>query len=106
MPCFEWYEEQDKAYRDSVLPPAVTARVVVEMASPFGWDRYAGAEGEIIAMRTFGASAPLGPLMKKFGFTVDHVVEAAKRQLSGGGAGAPSDVNGASSSSTQGGAHQ
>ena len=106
LPCWEWYEEQDKAYRDSVLPPAVTARVAVEMAAPLGWDRYVGADGEIIAMRSFGSSAPLSPLMKKFGFTVDHVVEAAKRQLSGGGDGAPSNVNDGSSSSTQGGAHQ
>ena len=105
MPCWEWYEEQDKAYRDSVLPPAVTARVAVEMAAPLGWDRYAGAEGEIIAMRSFGASAPLGPLMKKFGFTADHVVEAARRQIAGA-KGAPSKVNGGDSSSTQGGAHQ
>ena len=54
----------------------------------------------------FGASAPIGPLMKKFGFTVDHVHDAAKRQLAGGGDGAPSNVNDTSSSSTQGGAHQ
>ena len=53
-----WFEAQDKAYRDSVLPPSVTARVAVEAASPLGWDRYAGATGEIIAMRSFGASAP------------------------------------------------
>ncbi len=103
MPCWEWFEEQDKAYRDSVLPPAVTARVAVEMAAALGWDRYVGAAGEIICMRSFGASAPIGPLMKKFGFTVDHVHDAAKRQLSGG---ASSNVNDTSSSSTQGGAHQ
>ena len=106
MPCWEWYEEQDRTYRDSVLPPAVTARVAVEMASPLGWDRYVGHDGEIIAMRSFGSSAPLGPLLEKFGFTVDHVVEAAKRQLAGGGGNSPSNVNDSSSSSTQGGAHQ
>ncbi|MHB8529265.1 MAG: transketolase [Caulobacteraceae bacterium] len=81
MPSFELFEAQDQAYRDLVLPSQVTARVTVEAASPFGWDRYAGANGEIIAMRGFGASAPIGPLMKHFGFTAEHVYEAAKRQL-------------------------
>ena len=77
----ESFEAQDRSYRDSVLPPAVTARVAVEAAAPLGWDRYAGAIGEIIAMRSFGASAPIGPLMKHFGFTADHVYQAAKRQI-------------------------
>ena len=81
MPSFALFEAQDVAYRRSVLPPAVTARVAVEAASPLGWDRYAGAEGEIIAMRTFGASAPIGDLMTHFGFTVEAVVAAAHRQL-------------------------
>jgi transketolase len=84
MPCFELFEAQDRAWRDSVLPPAVTARVAVEAASPLGWDRYAGADGEIIAMRSFGASAPIGDLMAHFGFTADHVYKAAKRQLGKG----------------------
>ncbi len=97
LPCWEWFEEQDKAYRESVLPRAVTARVAVEMAAALGWDRYVGVDGEIICMRTFGSSAPLAPLLKKFGFTVDHVIEAAKRQMAGGDD---------SSSRTQGGAHQ
>jgi transketolase len=105
MPCWEWFEEQDKAYRDGVLPPAVTARVAVEMAAPLGWDRYVGGTGEIIAMRTFGASAPIGPLMKKFGFTADHVVEAARRQLAGGDD-SSAKVNDAASASTKGGAPQ
>jgi transketolase len=63
------------------LPPEVTARVTVEAGSPLGWDRYAGARGEIIAMREFGASAPIGSLEVKFGFTAEHVYQAARRQL-------------------------
>lgn len=81
MPSLDLFEEQDKAYRDSVLPPSVKARVAVEMASAFGWDRYAGTEGAIIAMHGFGASAPANSLFKKFGFTVEAVYEAAKEQL-------------------------
>jgi transketolase len=80
MPCWELFEHQDKAYRDSVLPPTVRARVAVEQASTFGWERYVGLDGTIIAMRTFGASAPLKELQKKFGFTTEKVVEAAKEQ--------------------------
>jgi len=78
MPCWELFEEQDRAYRDSVLPPAVTARVSVEMASTFGWGKYVGLRGVSIGMKSFGASAPLKDLLKKFGFTVDRVVEAAR----------------------------
>ena len=81
LPSWELFEQQDQAYRDSVLPPAVTARVCVEMAAAFGWERYAGPTGAIIAMRSFGASAPLKDLMKHFGFTPDAVVKAAKEQL-------------------------
>ena len=84
LPSWELFEAQDRAWRDHVLPPAVTARVAVEAASPLGWDRYAGPTGEIIAMRSFGASAPIGPLMTHFGFTVEAVYEAAKRQLGKG----------------------
>jgi len=83
MPSWELFEEQDAAYRDSVLPPAVTARVVVEQASNFGWERYAGTTGAMITMRTFGASAPLKELMTKFGFAPDNVVAAARAQISG-----------------------
>jgi transketolase len=64
-----------------VLPPAVTARVAVERAATFGWDRYTGFLGTIIAMRTFGASAPLKELSKKFGFTAGAVVQAARQLL-------------------------
>ena len=74
---------QSKAYRDGVLPPAVRARVAIEQASTFGWERYVGAGGQVIGMATFGASAPLKELQKEFGFTVEHVVAAARAQLSG-----------------------
>lgn len=81
MPSMDLFEEQDLAYRETVLPPSVKARVGVEMASPFGWDRYVGPTGTMIAMHGFGASAPAGELMKKFGFTVEEVYKAAKAQL-------------------------
>ena len=81
MPSWELFEQQDRRYRDSVIPPAVSARVSVEQASTLGWDRYVGQAGYSIGMRTFGASAPLKELQKKFGFTPDSVVAAAKRQL-------------------------
>jgi transketolase len=81
MPSWELFEHQPQAYRDSVLPPAVTARVCIEQASTFGWATYAGLTGEIIGMKSFGASAPLKELQKKFGFTTDNVVAAATRQL-------------------------
>jgi transketolase len=81
MPSWELFEQQDQAYRDSVLPPEVTARVSVEQAATFGWERYVGPTGARIGMETFGASAPLKELQKKFGFTVEHVLEAARAQL-------------------------
>jgi transketolase len=81
MPSWEIFELQPQAYRDSVLPPGVKARVAVEQASTFGWERYVGTEGRVIGMKTFGASAPLKELQKKFGFEPDHVVAAAKEQL-------------------------
>jgi transketolase len=81
MPSWELFEEQDAAYRDSVLPPNVDARVVVEQASNFGWERYVGRTGAMVTMRTFGASAPLKELQTKFGFAPDHIVAAAKAQL-------------------------
>ncbi len=81
MPSWELFEQQTQEYRDQVLPPDVTARVSVEQASTFGWERYTGPAGARIGMMTFGASAPLKELQKKFGFTVDHVVEAAHGQL-------------------------
>jgi transketolase len=81
MPSWELFEQQDRDYKDSVLPPGITARVAVEQASTFGWARYVGTTGHIIGMKTFGASAPLKELVKKFGFTPDHVIAAAKEQL-------------------------
>jgi transketolase len=81
MPSWELFERQSEEYRQSVLPPAVKARVAVEQASTFGWCRYTGMDGAILGMKTFGASAPLKVLQKEFGFTTSHVVEAAKAQL-------------------------
>ncbi|MBY0299898.1 MAG: transketolase [Methylobacterium sp.] len=81
MPSWELFERQDAAYRESVLPPAVTARVAVEQASVIGWDRYAGSAGTILGMHTFGSSAPIKDLQTKFGFTSAKVLEAARAQL-------------------------
>jgi transketolase len=81
MPSWELFDDQDAAYRDSVLPPDVKARVSVEQASVFGWAKYVGLDGRSIGMRSFGASAPLKDLQREFGFTVERVVEAAKAQL-------------------------
>jgi len=81
MPSWELFEQQDQAYRDSVLPPACRRRVAVEQASTIGWARYTGFDGAIIGMHTFGASAPLKELVVKFGFTGDNVYAAAKAQL-------------------------
>ena len=81
MPSWEIFEHQSRAYRDSVLPPNVNARVAVEQASTFGWERYVGASGQVVGMNTFGASAPLKELQRKFGFEPDHVIAAAKEQL-------------------------
>src|SRR5258708_1576622 len=78
MPSTEIFDKQDDAYKRSVLPPDVKARVSVEAGSVFGWERYVGLEGAIIGMTTFGASAPIKELMKKFGFTVENVIQAAK----------------------------
>jgi transketolase len=81
MPSWDLFEHQDQGYRDQVLPPDVTARVAVEMASTFGWAQYTGLKGRVIAMRTFGASAPLKDLQKKFGFTTEAVIQAARELL-------------------------
>ena len=82
MPCWELFNEQDSAYRDSVLPPAVTARVAVEAGVRQGWDRYLGSHGRFVGMSTFGASAPYKTLYEHFGITADKVVEAAKESMS------------------------
>jgi transketolase len=81
MPSWDIFERQDRAYRDSVISPDVKARVSVEMASTFGWDRYIGPSGVSIGMHGFGASAPIKALQKHFGFTVENVVAAAKQQI-------------------------
>jgi transketolase len=81
MPSTEIFDAQEDSYKYSVLPPEVRARVSVEAGSVFGWERYVGTEGVIVGMKTFGASAPLKDVMKKFGFTVDHVLEAARKAL-------------------------
>ena len=81
MPCFEEFEKQTEAYKESVIPSAVKARVCVEAGSPYSWYKYAGDKGEIIGMSTFGASGPAPQLFKLFGFTVENVVEKAKKSL-------------------------
>ncbi len=81
MPSWELFERQDEAYRNSVLPPDVLARVAVEQGSVIGWDRYAGSSGAIVGMHTFGASAPIKDLLGKFGFTAEKVIEAARAQV-------------------------
>ena len=81
MPSWELFEQQDQAYRNSVLPPDVTARVSVEAGSVIGWDRYVGMNGAKIGMHTFGSSAPIKDLLKKFGFTLEKVLAAAKEQI-------------------------
>ena len=81
MPSWDIFDHQTQEYRDSVLPPNVKARVAVEQASTFGWERYVGTSGHIIGMKTFGASAPLKELQRHFGFEPDQVVAAAKQQL-------------------------
>ncbi|HVR25710.1 MAG TPA: transketolase [Candidatus Polarisedimenticolia bacterium] len=81
MPSWEIFERQDMAYKESVLPSSVTARVSVEMAATFGWERYVGLKGQKIGMHRFGASAPLKDLLKFFGFTVEAVVAAARKAM-------------------------
>jgi transketolase len=83
MPSWDIFEHQTNEYRDGVLPPNVKARVAIEQASTFGWERYVGEAGRIIGMKTFGASAPLKELQKKFGFEPDRVVTTAKEILVG-----------------------
>ena len=81
MPSWELFDDEPQEYRDTVLPPEVTARVSVEQASTFGWAKYVGTAGQSIGMHSFGASAPLRELTKKFGFTPEDVVAAAREQL-------------------------
>jgi transketolase len=81
LPSWYLFDLQPAEYRESVLPEAVQARVAVEQASTLGWDRYVGPRGQIVGMRTFGASAPLKEVQRKFGFTPERVVEAARELL-------------------------
>jgi transketolase len=81
MPSWELFEHQSQEYRDHVLPPEVTARVAVEEASTFGWERYTGRQGAVLGMHTFGLSAPMKVVAQRFGFDADHVVSAAKAQV-------------------------
>jgi transketolase len=81
MPSWDIFERQPQEYRDSVLPPTIKARVAVEQASKFGWERYVGPHGVVVGMETFGASAPLKALQEHFGFERDHVVEVARRVM-------------------------
>jgi transketolase len=83
MPSWELFEDQDESYRQSVLPPSVTARLAVEAAVEHGWERYLGPRGRFIGMEHYGASAPAGELMKQFGFTVEHVLSVANELLGG-----------------------
>jgi transketolase len=81
MPSWDLFEREPQAYRDGVLPPEVAARVAIEQASTFGWERYVGTQGRVIGMHTFGASAPLAALQKKFGFEPDRVASVARELL-------------------------
>jgi transketolase len=81
MPSWDIFDHQPAEYREQVLPPDVTARVAIEQASTLGWDRYVGWKGRVVGMKTFGASAPLKELQKKFGFEPDRVVATAKEVM-------------------------
>ena len=81
MPCCERFDAQDAAYRESVLPAAVRARVAVEAAATFGWHKYVGLDGAVIGLDHFGASAPYKVLFKEFGFTAENVAATAKKVL-------------------------
>jgi transketolase len=81
MPSWDLFEKQSASYKNEVLPPSVSARIAVEQGSAFGWERYTGATGSTVAMHTFGASAPLKDLQKKFGFTVENVVKVARETM-------------------------
>jgi transketolase len=81
MPSWDIFEHQPQPYRDSVLPPGVTARVAIEQGSVLGWERYVGPSGRVIGMQTFGASAPLKELLRNFGFEPERVVATAKEML-------------------------
>lgn len=82
IPSWELFEEQSAEYKEAVLPDSVTARVAIEAASPFGWERYIGTKGTTVTLNHFGASAPAKVLYQQFGITVDNIVEKSKALLS------------------------
>ncbi len=84
LPCWELFDAQDQAYRDSVLPPAVRKRVSIEIGTSLGWERWVGDEGAIIGLDHFGASAPAGTIFEKLGFTADRVTDVARRVVRDG----------------------
>ncbi len=79
MPSWELFEEQSAAYKEAVLPSTISARIAIEAASPMGWERYIGTQGDTVTLNHFGASAPAKTLFQQFGFTVDNIVEKAKK---------------------------
>ncbi len=81
MPCVEWFDEQERSYRDQILPPSVKARVTVEAGIAMPWHRFAGDHGEVISLEHFGASADWQTLFREYGFTSDAVAAAARRSL-------------------------
>jgi transketolase len=81
MPSWELFDAQPQSYRDQVLPPNVSARLAVELGVPQGWDRYVGAQGDMLGVDRFGASAPASVLLREYGFTVDNVVKRARALL-------------------------
>jgi transketolase len=81
MPCWEFFKEQSQEYRDEVLPPTVKARLAVEAGVPLGWHQWVGDGGEIVGINKFGASAPAGENFKQYGFTVENVVQRAKKLI-------------------------
>jgi transketolase len=81
MPSWDIFEDQPQAYRDSVLPPQVTARIAIEQGSMLGWERYVGPAGKVVGMKTFGASAPLKELQRKFGFEPERIMDLAREML-------------------------
>ena len=83
MPSWDIFEHQPQSYRESVLPAEIKARIAVEQGSALGWDRYVGAAGRVIGMETFGASAPLKELQRKFGFEPERIVDLAREMLGG-----------------------
>jgi len=84
MPSWDIFDQQPQQYRDSVLPPDVIVRIAVEQASAFGWERYVGEKGRVIGMHTFGASAPLKELDRKFGFEPERIIDVVKEQIAAG----------------------